>query len=728
MNVGPAPRREPQKFPARRGFCSSPPKICRTGAPPGMAGIPRGARVLPGHARETSSAVCLAFPTDRTLPMHTTKSHAGRRKSIGRKAATAPDPDKAAHLYNEGVTLQQQGKTSLAESAFRRALSLHPEFAEAHNNLGNVLLEQKKWKAAEKSFRRALKLIPDNAMLLSNIGKTLHQQGKTEAALETLRQAIRLDPHSATAMHTLGTVLMETGKADEAVEQFRRAHVLLPESPEVATRLGGALYELERFEEAVDILHDTVKAHPRYFDAYPKLADAAFEIGAVDDAFRVLHEAARLKPEDDSVLARLAGIHLAQGNHLEARSAISRAIRINPGTADHYNLLGRILHKLNILDDAESMLRKAIELEPRNAKHHFRLGGLLHACGKRENAVKSIRQAIKLDPEKVNAWAGLARTCKTLEPGDIRKMQALLQDRELSDQERISLHFGLGTHFDVQGDYETAYAHILKGNALQASGPTHPVDNLAKAMDLSAVLTTELIKKHEQSGYRDSTPIFITGLSRSGKTVLETLLARHSLVTAGGESMDLFNAIEQVLTSKAMESFPECVRDLPGSVFTEIGREYTAREQQRYPDITRVTNTSPGNAWYIGLLRLCLPNAKVIVCQRDARDNCTGIFNKNLGPDHHYSFDLHTLGAYYRRHRDLIEHWRNLLPDFIHVVQFEELVRDPQTQINAVLDFCGLPGEEACLETASLPDPDAVIGIWEHYREPLRPLFEILEK
>ena len=159
----------------------------------------------------------------------------------------------------------------------------------------------------------------------------------------------------------------------------------------------------------------------------------------------------------------------------------------------------------------------------------------------------------------------------------------------------------------------------------------------------------------------------------------------------------------------------------------DIGKEYAAREQKRFPGQTRVTNTSPGNARHIGMIRLCLPNAKIIVCQRDAKDNCTEIFNKNLGMDHYYSADMRALGEYYKHHRDLIAYWHKLLPGHIHVVQFEELLRDPRTQINAVLDFCGLPGEEVCLNTAPLPTPNAVTGIWKHYREHLGTLYEILD-
>ncbi len=215
-----------------------------------------------------------------------------------------------------------------------------------------------------------------------------------------------------------------------------------------------------------------MKAQPRYFEAYPTLAEAACEVGAVDDAIRILHEAVRLAPDNDAILARLARIYYSKWRYLEARSAISRAIDLSPETAGYYSLLGRTLHKLNLLGEAERAFGKAIDLEPRNADHHYRLGRLLLACGEREAAEQAFRQTIKLQPENALACEGLAQARRPLEPIDARKMQTLLHDQNLSDKDRVSLHFGLGMHFDAQADYASAYAHISKGNALTAAGAT----------------------------------------------------------------------------------------------------------------------------------------------------------------------------------------------------------------------------------------------------------------
>jgi len=653
---------------------------------------------------------------------HTPRSHSRKRQSPGRNG------EQAVHLYNEGVTLQAQGKTSLAESAFRRALSMQPEFAKAHNNLGNLLLEQEKWKPAEKSFRRALELLPDNAMLLGNIGKALHGQGKTTAGLDTLQQAIRLDPHSAMAIYTLGTVLMESGKTDEALEQFGRAHELRPDSPEIANDLGTALCKLERYDEAVDILHATVKMYPRFSDAYPNLAEAAFEIGAVDDAIKVLAEALKLEPENDSVYAQLAEIHHARQDLLSARTAVTRALDINPENAEHYNLLGKILYQMNLADEATTVIRKAISLRPDAAAFHHSLGVALMQTGKHREACQSFRRAIRLQPDQAYSHLMLAElSAHSSHDEDMHAMEALLAANKLTDQQAYCLHTGLGKAFDNIGDYAQAFRHFAQGNALMQSRSASSHDAGEWFRTLTTAFSREFLQQHPGSGHRSARPVFITGLPRSGKTVLETILSQHPQITAGGESSDFQQVADERVATIAGAGLTDGVRELKTADFAEIGRAYTEHLQQRLGQVDYVTNTSPALSYYIGMIRLCLPDARVILCKREARDLCTEIYKKNLTAEHDYSHDPDELGNYYLLHRELMEHWCELLPDFIHVVQFEELLQDPEKQINALLDFCGLPRETYAFDTATLPTTENSVGGWQHYREPLKPLFEILQ-
>jgi tetratricopeptide (TPR) repeat protein len=653
---------------------------------------------------------------------HTTRRHSRKKQPPGRAN------EQAVQLYNEGVTLQAQGKTTMAESAFRRAVSMQPEFAEAHNNLGNLLKAQGKWKAAEKSYRRALQRLPDNAVLLANIGEALRQQNKTQAALEALEASLRLDPFNAAGHHHMGELLTDLNRPESAIEHFTKTHELLPNVPAAANRLGSALNALQRFDEAVAVLHATVKAHPRYFDAYPTLAEAAMEIGAVDDAIKVLQEALKLEPENDSVYAQLAEIHFARHDFLSARTAVTRAIDINPENAGHYNLLGEILYKMNLADAATSVIRKAIALRPDDAAFHHGLGVALMQTGKPREACQSFRRAIRLQPDQAQSHLMLAELTKhTSHDEDMRAMETLLADSKLTDTHANYLHAGLGKAFDDIGDYAQAFRHFEQANALMQSRSASEHDAGEWFRALTTTFSRDFLQQHPDSGCRGIRPVFITGLPRSGKTVLEMILSQHPQLTAGGESGDFQQVADERLATTSGANLPDGVRELETAAFAEIGQAYAQRLQQRLGQVNYVTNTSPAMSHYIGMIRLCLPDARVILCKREARDLCTEIYKRNLTVEHEYSHDPIELGNYYLLHRDLMEHWCELLPDFIHVVQFEELLNDPENNIHALLEFCGLPFDAACLDTASLPQPEQATQQWVHYREYLGPLYEQLE-
>lgn len=650
-----------------------------------------------------------------------------------RKSRTSPVPpgarEEAISFYNEGITHQKQGNLTLAESAFRRAISITPDFSEAHNNLGNLLTIQSKWKEAEKSYRCGLQKFPDNTMLLSNIGNTLHHQGKADEAMEVLEEAIRLDPQYAYAHNNMGDVYISLGKNDEAIKVYRLALSLLPDAPDIKNNLGAALCKQLRYEEGVAILHETIKKHPRFFGAYLNLAEAALKLGEMDDAINILHEAALLKPDNDEVYGKLAKGYFIKTEYLAARSAAATAIKINPKAADHYYWLGRILHEMNLLDDAEAMLRKAVAMQPDNAGFHNNLGVTLQEKKDIQAAARSFERALELDPECVDTHTNLARLIKHDSYDKImQSMEELLENTDVLDEERISLYTSLGKSFNDFSDYERAYKYTSKGNDLRKSISPYDINRrksyIRKILD---VFTNTRLNQYKDSGYPGCKPVFITGMPRSGKTVVENILAFHPLITAGGESTDFTQACNEALKEEKRATYPEGIRDAGSELFKGVGIEYERRLKERFRKTTIITNTQPFNSDYIGMIRMCLPDAKVILCMRDARDNCLEMFRKEFTRGHLYSFDPDVLGEYFLLQTDFMNQWLTRLPEFIHVVQFEEFIQNPKDEIRALLEFCDLPWDDACLDIASLPSPGQVIGVWKNYEEYLKPLFDKLD-
>ena len=656
-----------------------------------------------------------------------------RQERQQRKSRTSPAPtsarEEAVSFYNEGITHQKQDNLNLAESAFRRAISINPDFSEAHNNLGNLLTIQNKWKEAEKSYRRGLQKSPNNTMLLSNIGNTLHHQGKAREAIEVLEEAIRLDPQYAYAHNNIGNVYASLGKHDEAIEVYQLALSLHPDAPDIKNNLGAALCKQARYEEGVAILHETIQKYPRFFDAYLNLAEAAINLGEMDDAINILHEAALLNHDNDEVHGKIAKGYFTKNEYLAARSAASVAIKINPKVADYYYWLGKILHEMNLPEDAEGMLRKAVAMQPDNAEFHNSLGETLKKKKAIQSASISFERALELDPENVNAHASLALLLKHDHyDKTMQSMEELLKTKDMQDEERISLYTSLGKSFNDFCDYERAFKYTSKGNDLRKGISSYDINRRkSDIQEILDVFTNTRLSQYKDSGYPDCKPVFITGMPRSGKTVVENILALHPLITAGGESADFIQACNGVLKKETRATYPDGIIDADSELIKGVGIEYERRLKERFRKATIVTNTQPSNSDYIGMIRMCLPDAKVILCRRNARDNCLEMFRKGFTRGHLYSFDPDVLCEYFLLQTDFMNQWLKRLPEFIHVVQFESFIQNPKDEIRALLEFCNLPRNDACLDVDSLPLPEKVIGVWKSYEEYLKPLFDKLD-
>jgi hypothetical protein len=148
----------------------------------------------------------------------------------------------------------------------------------------------------------------------------------------------------------------------------------------------------------------------------------------------------------------------------------------------------------------------------------------------------------------------------------------------------------------------------------------------------------------------------------------------------------------------------------------------------------------PYNFFWLGFLEVLFPGARVIHCLRDPRDTCLSIYFHDFIGQHHYAYDLRNIGLYYREYRRLMTHWREVGTLPMLEVQYETLVQSPEMELPRIIEFCGLPWDDACLnfhssnrvtKTASYdqvrrPLYASAVGRWRHYESYLSPLIEAL--
>jgi hypothetical protein len=300
----------------------------------------------------------------------------------------------------------------------------------------------------------------------------------------------------------------------------------------------------------------------------------------------------------------------------------------------------------------------------------------------------------------------------------IARLRAALADPGASAAERASLGFALGAALDSCGEYAAAFAACEAANLeSRASAPAAPRYDRTR----QTRLTDELIRAFAEparggGGARVAAgaprPIFICGMFRSGSTLAEQLLARHPLVTAGGE-LELLPE----LVRSALAPYP-ALAALPESRICELGERYLSELALLFPGAAYVTDKRPDNFLHIGLIRRMIPDARIVYTTRDPLDNCLSIFFLHLDQRLGYALDLLDTGHYYREYRRLMAHWKALYGDELLEVNYDNLVSDPRPAIERLLRFCGLPWDEACLAPRPRGGAVRTASVWQ-VREPI---------
>ena len=256
------------------------------------------------------------------------------------------------------------------------------------------------------------------------------------------------------------------------------------------------------------------------------------------------------------------------------------------------------------------------------------------------------------------------------------------------------------------------------------------------------MFNTEFLEKNAGVPNSKITPSLVVGLPRSGSTLIEQILASHSQVDGTHELGDLSRAIQSVRKEKTRRSrFPEALANLDVDEWKKIGEEYLQRTETFRSGAPYFVDKNPNNFIYAGIMKLALPNTKIINARRHPLDSCLGSFKQLFASGQPFTYDITELSEYYLQYQRLMDYWHELLPGFVLDVQYESVVANLDTEVRRILDFCELPFEEACLKfheteravkTASSeqvrkPIYSSSVNLWRNYEPHLDEMVHILE-
>jgi len=507
-----------------------------------------------------------------------------------------------------------------------------------------------------------------NADNLHMLAVMLERSGDHEAAGKMLHHAISLDQSNASYVFTLGTVYQAQGQLQQAAVCYRHAIKLKADYSEAHNNLGVMLTALGKAAEAVTHYECALKADPAHASAHNNLGNALMALGRTQEAVTHYERALALDPAHANAHNNLGNICKNQGDFEAALAHFQRALELDPGHAGVLTNLANIWKERGDFAAALDHYDRAIAIRPDYAEAHFHRAEIQH-----------------------------------FQPGDaeLAALEVLTAKQEAAGGKSPFIHFALAKALEDSGDYARAFEHFRKGNALRRRQIQYDEPLVLKIFERTRkIFSRDTLSLLAGAGDASAAPVFIVGMPRSGSTLIEQILASHPQVQGLGELPHLSIAVREVLTAgDSQVQYPECVPALDGAVLRRLGAAYLNRLPALAGGKTRSVDKNLANFFRIGLIRLILPNARIIHAMRDPMDTCVSCYSHLFNSGLYFSYDLGELGRYYRRYQELMEHWRAVVePGAMLEIRYEELIDDVEGQSRRLIEYCGLAWDERCLE------------------------------
>jgi tetratricopeptide (TPR) repeat protein len=576
------------------------------------------------------------------------------------------------------------------------------------------------------------------ALLL--FGQAQSRLGEHESATRALRRVVELRPQAPVAWLALADHLGANG--DEPGSQRAYGEYLRCSSQDPRLLEAGDALCTGRLPEAEALLRERLRQVPTDVAAMRMLAEVAIRLARHDDAIALLERALELAPGFREARQNLALVLQRDNQPQAALAQLELLLPRDPRNPSLLVLKAAAMCRVGEYDGANEIYRELLGRLGNSSRIWLSHGHALKTSGHQEEAIAAYRRSAELDPDFGEAWWSLAnlKTFRFSE-ADLEFMRSRLQREGLADEHRLHFEFALGKALEDAKQYEASFAHYARGNALRlAHTPYRADENSTRLRRARETYTREFFAERQGWGAPDADPIFIVGLPRAGSTLVEQILSSHSAVEGTMELPEVI-ALSRMLRRSAGAQHEGYYH----GVLAGLGRDEVRALGEQYLQRTRVHRRAgapffidkmPNNFAHLGLIQLALPNARIIDARRDPMACCFSAFKQHFAQGQNYTYSLSDLGRYYTDYVELMAHFDEVLPGRVHRVQYEAMVADTEGETRRLLDYCGLPFEEACLRffenerpvrTASseqVRQPIYRDGLeqWRHYEPWLGPL------
>lgn len=627
------------------------------------------------------------------------------KNSLASDASASMEADiKALH------ELQAAGDFSAAVAGAQRLLKAHP------NNRDLLLIEAhalrmlQQTEAALDALDRFAEHHPNFSQMFLERGLCHIALRDAQAAIFNLKTAVRINPALAMGWRMLDGLYRMTGdakSAELAARHFAHLASLPPAIVQAKVLFGDG--EIDVAETLIRKFLLDVGDHP---EAMRLLAQIGHMRNVLDDAETLYAGVMALVPDHDEARHEYVQVLIARHKFPQAREALEPLLKRDPRNHAHRIQAATISVGLgdfeSVIPEYRDMLSEikgdTLEARVHRADLNLWLGHALKTEARTDEAIAAYMAATTDRPDFGDAWWSLANL-KTyrFSADSIAVMQTQLEDDATADVDRIHIAFALGKALEDAGDYAGSWAAYARGNAMhRASNGYIPEVFETNTREQKRVCTPAFFAQREGWGLDDAAPIFVLGLPRSGSTLIEQILASHSMVEGTQELPDIQRIVHELQGRELnfdAPRYPGVLEELDADAIRAFGAQYIADTQpNRILGRPYFIDKMPNNFRHIGLIHLILPKAKIIDARRDPMACCFSNLKQLFAQGQEFTYGVEDIARYYRTYVELMDHWDNALPGRVLRVQHEDLVDDLEGNVRRILDYCGLPFEQSCLE------------------------------
>jgi tetratricopeptide (TPR) repeat protein len=596
--------------------------------------------------------------------------------------------------------LLSQGSAEKAEQLLEIILKEESSNEEAQALLGHSLMMQGKNNAAILVFTQLTKLQPKSANAYSELASALLRTGKAEQAEQAFRKAVQLDPHYSDAWHFLGNLLMQKNSFEEGRYCFKQSERFDPFK--VYFDDIKRLLQNKKFHDAEKMARGVLKQHPNHPQALHVLAQLAEQSNAFEQGVNILTTALKYSPYHVSLWELISKLYAHLGLFDKSIEAAEHVVKYNDNNVNAYMLLKTQLANAGKFEQSLVTLDKAIALTPDDASMYIQRGHVLRTLGQRQACEEAYKTSLTLD--KVNGtayWALADLKSYRFSQNEQKDIYSLFHDEKAPKAQVAQAGFAIAKHWEDSGDFDQAFSYYQSSNTLrpntdyQATHYQQSCNSVQQGFDEATLSSQATSPKNNKV-----TPIFIVGLTRSGSTLIEQILASHSQVEGTMELYSLPRVVRKIelLAKKRGSNYPQIMSSLTPQELASFGQLYLDETAIFRTDKPYFIDKMPRNFHHVGLIKMILPDAIIIDARRHPLSTGFSNYKQHFARGHDFSYSLEHIGHYYNCYLSLMDYWDNVLPNKVLRVQYENMVKNTEAQIKILLKHCGLEFEQPCID------------------------------